>query len=164
MRPVPADAPIVRAPESDAGLSLVIDRLVPVALAKLNAPSNLAGPETYKLVEVTPPTICKPPCTAKVSIGEEELIPTLPFVKIRNKLAPVDEAISNRLVPPMPFTAKLAIGEVELMPKAVPTKPVPEILKLPVCKVPEVAPCRLTNPMVVVVTQTGVPLPADRRI
>ena len=46
MRPGPADAPLVRALESDAGLSLVIDKLVPVALAKLNVPSNLVGPET----------------------------------------------------------------------------------------------------------------------
>ena len=58
-------------------------------------PAKLVAPEIYKLVDVTPPTICKPPCTAKVSIGEDELIPILPLVKIRNKLAPVEEAISK---------------------------------------------------------------------
>ena len=50
------------------------------------------------------------------------------------------------------------------MPTDVPKRPVPLILKWPVCWVPEVAPCRLTNPIVVVVTHTGVPLPADWRI
>ena len=50
MRPVPLGAPIVRAPESEAGPILTADRLVPVAevnvrAAKVLAPKTLSVPE-----------------------------------------------------------------------------------------------------------------------
>mgnify|MGYP001615925307 CR=1 FL=1 len=67
-------------------------------------------------MDVIPPTTCNPPCIARVSIGEEEFMPTFPFVKIRNKLAPVLEAISNGFVPPVPCKAREAIGEDVLIP------------------------------------------------
>ena len=51
MAPVPWGAPIVRAPESEAGLSLVRARLVPVAEVKVVL-DKLAKPETYQLVVV----------------------------------------------------------------------------------------------------------------
>ena len=75
-------------------------------------PAKLAAPEIFKLVEVTPPTTCKPPCTAKVSIGEDELIPTLPFVRTVNiEPAPaVEVTIEKGFSVPAPCTNNLAKG------------------------------------------------------
>ncbi len=55
IRPVPWGAPIVRAPASEAGLSLETDMLVPVALEKARAVNEA-------LVEVTlvPVAVVKP--------------------------------------------------------------------------------------------------------
>ena len=129
-------------------------------------PAKLAAPEIFKLVEVTPPTTCKPPCTAKVSIGEDELMPTLPLVRTVSKepAAAVEVTIENGLAVPSPCMVSFAAGVVVPMPTDVPKRPVPLMLKWPVCWVPAVAPCKLTKPMVVVVTHTGAPLPADCRI
>ena len=65
---------------------LDIFKFVPVALVNVRAP-KLEIPETKRFVVVTPvPTICKPPCTARVSIGVDELIPTLPLANTLNIL------------------------------------------------------------------------------
>ena len=53
MAPVPCGAPMVRAPLSEAGFTLVTEMLVPVALVKERLPSKLVKPEISKLVEVT---------------------------------------------------------------------------------------------------------------
>ncbi len=56
------------------------------------------------------------PTTDNFWAGVEVPIPVLPFVKIRNRLAPVDDAISKGLTPAVPCKARLAIGEDEFIP------------------------------------------------
>ena len=52
-----------------------------------------------------------------MAIGEEELIPTLPLVRMVRSDAPEEDTIANGFIPPpTPWTARVAIGEEELIP------------------------------------------------
>ena len=86
--PVPCGDPIVRVPASPVdGLSLVMAKLVPVALVNVRTP-RLVMPETFKLVEVA----LVPNRLVKVRPAEKK------FVEV-----PLEIVVFPRLVTPLTF-------------------------------------------------------------
>ena len=82
--------------------------MVPVAVTQTPLP-----------VTFTPsPIILTSPCVEKIFIGEEELIPTLPLVRIVNMeaAAALELTTTKGFSVPLPRTANLAIGVVVLTP------------------------------------------------
>jgi hypothetical protein len=71
---------------------------------------DLTGRARLKEVMVVEPT------TAKVVIGEEELIPTLPADVTVKYWLPLDEATAKGLVPPLPWTKRVVEGALVPMP------------------------------------------------
>lgn len=143
IEPVPWGAPITRAPESEAGLSLLRARLVPVAEVKVVL-ERLAKPETYQLVVVplVEVTLVKMAVEAPPAPMGVFLMVPASMVKPSTTSASVTELLGRSKAP---LTYRLVV--VALVEETLVAKKLVEVMEVAVKVVKEVSVVKVMAPL-----------------